>query len=154
MLLLVRKRNTVEPSYFESRDPISLYNSDDEVYYSGLYRSRRISSFLNVILSYHAKDFSLVHSNLNFLETKKGIASQRKLFKENSFTPVYRWCKSRGIYDKEVFISLVWLKFHGEFDSIAKILDERKEYTFQSLLLAKYLSSHSSKSSQRRGCQT
>lgn len=132
-------------TFFEKEHPIALYNKQNSRYYNGVYSFKRSNQlYLNDLLLEKGKDLLDVNNNLDWLDSKRGIAAQREYFFDNIYSPMKKWFKNRKIKDSDLFVSLVHLKLYSPdiVDDILFQLDTLNKtginYSIQSLLIAKY----------------
>jgi len=96
---LIKKRINLlsfkSKKFFETLNPISLYNKADGIYYNGVYSLKRSSQlYMNDIVMENCYDFDDYKSNLDFLDSSKGKMIQREYFYKNIYSPIRRWCKN------------------------------------------------------------
>ena len=148
---LIKKRINLlsfkSKKFFETLNPISLYNKADGIYYNGVYSLKRSSQlYMNDIVMENCYDFDDYKSNLDFLDSSKGKMIQREYFYRNIYSPIRRWCKNRKIRNSDLFVALVRIKLYdpNNIDTILSTLDEvvKSNYNFdyndKALIVAKY----------------
>lgn len=148
---IARVKGKSREVYFPSIDEIAVTHASitvvDNCMYTGGLFDIQDPMFLNEIITTKGLDLTDTERCITFLTSPLGLKIQKGKFRNTIYKKVRKYCKNRGIYNRQLFLLLLTYKANDtNFDELVTHLDKSKNYTLFEVARFTAISSISSSS--------